>query len=54
MATVSDLSKGNFIRYNGEVVQVEELQPEGFLSDKNAQCAQWKSGGEPFPSRRRG
>jgi elongation factor P len=26
MATVSDLSKGNFIRYNGEVVQVEELQ----------------------------
>lgn len=26
MATVSDLSKGSFIRYNGEVVQVEELQ----------------------------
>ncbi|HNP07774.1 MAG TPA: elongation factor P [Cyclobacteriaceae bacterium] len=26
MATVSDLSKGNFIRYNGEVVKVEELQ----------------------------
>lgn len=26
MATVSDLSKGNYIRYNGEVVQVEELQ----------------------------
>ena len=26
MATVSDLSKGNFIRYNGEVVQIEELQ----------------------------
>ncbi len=26
MATVSDLSKGNFIRYNGEVMQVEELQ----------------------------
>ncbi|MBT1711281.1 elongation factor P [Fulvivirgaceae bacterium PWU5] len=26
MATVSDLSKGNFMRYNGEVVQVEELQ----------------------------
>jgi elongation factor P len=26
MATVSDLSKGNFIRYNGEIVQVEELQ----------------------------
>jgi elongation factor P len=25
MATVSDLSKGNFIRYNGEVMQVEEL-----------------------------
>lgn len=25
MATVSDLSKGNFMRYNGEVVQVEEL-----------------------------
>jgi elongation factor P len=26
MATVSDLSRGNFIRYNGEVMQVEELQ----------------------------
>ena len=26
MATVSDLSKGHYIRYNGEVVQVEELQ----------------------------
>jgi len=26
MATVSDLSKGNYMRYNGEVVQVEELQ----------------------------
>ncbi len=26
MATVSDLSKGNFIRYNGEVMQIEELQ----------------------------
>lgn len=26
MATVSDLSKGNFIRYNGEVMRVEELQ----------------------------
>jgi elongation factor P len=25
MATVSDLSKGNYIRYNGEVMQVEEL-----------------------------
>lgn len=25
MATVSDLSKGNFIRYNGEIMQVEEL-----------------------------
>jgi elongation factor P len=25
MATVSDLTKGNFMRYNGEVVQVEEL-----------------------------
>jgi elongation factor P len=25
MATVSDLSKGNFVRYNGEVVKVEEL-----------------------------
>jgi elongation factor P len=26
MATVSDLSKGNYVRYNGEVMQVEELQ----------------------------
>jgi elongation factor P len=26
MATVSDLSKGNYIRYNGEVLQIEELQ----------------------------
>jgi elongation factor P len=26
MATVSDLSKGNFMRYNGEIMQVEELQ----------------------------
>ena len=26
MASVSDLSKGNYIRYNGEVVQIEELQ----------------------------
>lgn len=26
MATISDLSKGNYIRYNGEVMQVEELQ----------------------------
>lgn len=26
MATVSDLSKGNFIRYNGEIMQIEELQ----------------------------
>jgi elongation factor P len=26
MATISDLSKGNYIRYNGEIVQVEELQ----------------------------
>jgi elongation factor P len=26
MATVSDLSRGNYIRYNGEIVQVEELQ----------------------------
>ena len=25
MATVSDLSKGNFIRFNGEVMQIEEL-----------------------------
>jgi elongation factor P len=26
MASVSDLSKGNYVRYNGEVVQIEELQ----------------------------
>ncbi len=26
MATISDLSKGNFVRYNGEVMQVEEMQ----------------------------
>jgi elongation factor P len=26
MATVSDLSKGNYVRYNGEIMQVEELQ----------------------------
>ena len=26
MATISDLSKGNFIRYNGDIMQVEELQ----------------------------
>jgi elongation factor P len=26
MATISDLSRGNYIRYNGEIVQVEELQ----------------------------
>lgn len=26
MATISDLSKGNYIRYNGEILQVEELQ----------------------------
>ena len=26
MATVSDLSKGNFVRYNGEIMQIEELQ----------------------------
>jgi elongation factor P len=26
MATISDLSKGNIVRYNGEVMQVEELQ----------------------------
>lgn len=26
MATISDLSKGNFVRYNGEVMQIEELQ----------------------------
>lgn len=26
MATISDLSRGNYVRYNGEIVQVEELQ----------------------------
>ena len=26
MATISDLSRGNYIRYNGEIMQVEELQ----------------------------
>jgi elongation factor P len=26
MATISDLSRGNFVRYNGEVMQVEDLQ----------------------------
>lgn len=26
MASISDLSKGNYMRYNGEIVQVEELQ----------------------------
>ena len=26
MATVSDLSKGNYVRYNGEIAQVEEIQ----------------------------
>jgi elongation factor P len=26
MATISDLSKGNFMRYNGEIMQVEEMQ----------------------------
>jgi elongation factor P len=26
MASVSDLNKGSYVRYNGEVVQVEELQ----------------------------
>lgn len=26
MATISDLSKGNYVRYNGEIMQVEELQ----------------------------
>ena len=25
MATISDLSKGNFVRFNGEVMQIEEL-----------------------------
>lgn len=26
MATISDLTKGNYVRYNGEVMQIEELQ----------------------------
>ena len=26
MASISDLSKGNYMRYNGEVMKVEELQ----------------------------
>lgn len=26
MATISDLSKGNYVRYNGDVMQIEELQ----------------------------
>lgn len=26
MATISDLSRGNYVRYNGEILQVEELQ----------------------------
>jgi len=26
MATISDLSKGNYIRYNGDIMQVEEMQ----------------------------
>jgi elongation factor P len=26
MATISDLVKGNYVRYNGEVMQVEEMQ----------------------------
>src|SRR6185436_522430 len=26
MASISDLSKGNYVRYNGEIMQVEELQ----------------------------
>jgi elongation factor P len=26
MATISDLSKGNYVRYNGEIMQVEEMQ----------------------------
>src|SRR5690606_10902177 len=25
MATISDLSRGNFVRYNGEIMQIEEL-----------------------------
>jgi elongation factor P len=26
MATISDLSKGNYVRYNGEIMQIEEMQ----------------------------
>lgn len=26
MATISDLSRGNYVRYNGEILQIEELQ----------------------------
>ena len=26
MATISDLSRGNYVRYNGEIMQIEELQ----------------------------
>lgn len=26
MATISDLSRGNYVRYNGEIFQIEELQ----------------------------
>src|SRR5436190_8215067 len=26
MATISDLNRGNYIRYNGEILQIEELQ----------------------------
>jgi len=26
MATISDLTRGNYVRYNGEVLQIEELQ----------------------------
>ncbi len=26
MATISDLAKGNYVRYNGEVMQIEEMQ----------------------------
>ena len=26
MATISDLSRGNYLRYNGEILQIEELQ----------------------------
>ena len=48
MATISDLSKGNFIRYNGEVMQVEELQHRtpgnlrAFYQIKCATCAMEK------------